>query len=79
MSATHDQRNKSLRIVDFCEMKLKIMKTYSQSDHSVLLFIEISLHADKKYPCYKYNHDQDFLDLIKINSFVMNIAGKAVA
>ena len=79
VSATHGQRNKSLRTVDPCGMKLKMIKTYSQSDDSVLLFIEISLHIDKKHPCYEHNHTQDFLDLIKINSFVMKIAGKVVS
>ena len=79
VSETHGQRNKSLRRVAPCGMKLKMVKTYSQSDHSILLSVEISLHLDKKHPCWEHNHGQDYVDQCKINSFVMNAAGLAVA
>ena len=79
VSETHGQRNKALRRVDPCGMKLKMVKTYSQSDRSILLSVDISLHLDKKYPCSEHNHERDYVDQCKINSFVMNAAGKAVA
>ena len=60
-------------------MKLKMVKSFSPSDRSILLFIEISLHLDKKNPCHQHNHEQDFVDQCKINLFVMDVAGKAVA
>ena len=58
---------------------LKMVKTYSQSDHSILLSVEISLHLDKKHPCWEHNHGRDYVDQCKLNSFVMNAAGLAVA
>ena len=79
VSETHGQRNKQLRRVSPCGMKLKMVKTYSQSDHNILMSVEISLHLDKKHPCYQHNHEQDFMDQCKINSFVMNVVGRAVA
>ena len=79
LSETHGQRNKALRTVAPCGMKIKMVKTYSQSDHSILLSISLSLHIDKKHACWEHNHQQDYLDQVKINSFVMNIAGKAVS
>ncbi len=78
MSETHGQRNKSLRRVDPCGMKLKMIKTYSQSDYSMFLSVEISLYIDKKHPCWEHNHERDYVDQYKINSFVMNAADKAV-
>ena len=60
-------------------MKLKMVKSYSAFDRSILLFVEISLHLDKKNPCRQYIHEQDYVDQCKINSFVMGVAGKAVA
>ena len=34
---------------------------------------------NKKYFYYKYNYDQNFLDLIKINSYIINIVNKIIA
>lgn len=79
VSETHGHRNKSLRRVDPCGMKLKMIKTYSESDRAILLSVELSLHLDKKHSCWEHNHERDYLDQCKINSFVMNTAGKAVA
>ena len=79
VSESHGQRNKTLRRVAPCGMKLKMIKTYSQSDHSILLSVAVSLHLDKKYLCQQHNHELDYVDQCKINSFVMNAAGMAVA
>ena len=79
VSETHGQRNKQLRRVPPCGMKLKMVKSYSQSDHGILLSVEISLHLDKKHPCWQHNHERDFVDQCNINSFVMDAAGRAVA
>lgn len=62
MSETHGQRNKPLRRVDPCRMKLKMMKTYSQSDYSIPLSIEISLYIDKKLSCWEHNRERDYVD-----------------
>lgn len=79
ISESHGQRNKQTRGVDPCAMKLKMVKFYNQSDNSILLAVELSLHLDKKNPCQQHNHSSDFVDLCKVNSFVMSAAGKAVA
>ena len=79
VSESHGQRNKSVRRVESCGMKLKMVKSYSQSDPSTLSSVEISLHLDKRRPCWQHNHERDYVDQCKINSFVMNAIGLAVA
>ena len=79
VSETHGQRNKQLRRVPPCGMKLKMVKYFSQSDNSILLSVKVSLHLEKKSPCEQHNHESDYVDQCKINSFVMNVAGQAVA
>ena len=79
VSETHGQKNKQLRHVPPCGMKLKMVKKFSQSDSSILMTVELSLHLDKKSPCYQHNHKRDYVDQVKINSFVMTAAGEAVA
>ncbi len=79
VSETHGQRNKQIRRVPSCGMKLKMVKSFSQSDHGILMSVEISLHLDKKNPCQQHNHEADYVDQCKINSFVMNAAGLVVA
>ena len=79
VSETHGQKNKQLRNVPPCGMKLKMVKKFSQSDSSILMTVELSLHLDKKSPCYQHNHDRDYVDQVKINSFVMHAAGEAVS
>ena len=59
-------------------MKLKMVKKFSESDSSILMTIEVSLYLDKKSSCYEHNHERDFVDQVKINSFIMTAAGEAV-
>ena len=79
VSETHGQKNKQLRHVPPCGIKLKMVKKFSQSDSSILITVQLSLHLDKKSPCYQHNHERDYVDQVKINSFVMTAAGEAVA
>lgn len=41
--------------------------------------VEVSLYLDKKSPCYEHNYERDFVDQVKINSFVMTAVGEAVS
>ena len=79
VSESHGQRNKQIRRVDPCGMKLKRVKTYSQSDHGILMSVELSLHLDKTSPCQQHDHEADYVDQCRIKSIVMNAAGLAVA
>ena len=79
VSETHGQKNKQLRHVPPCGMKLKMVKAFSQSDSSILMTVVLSLHLDKKSPCQQHNHERDYVDQVKINSFVMTAAGEAVS
>lgn len=56
-----------------------MVKVFSQSDISILLTVILSLHLNKKSPCYQHDHERDFVDQVKINSFVMIASGEAVA
>ena len=56
-----------------------MLKTFSHLDHGCLLSVEIFLHIDKKKPCQSHNHEADYVDQCKVNSFVMKAAGLAVA
>ena len=56
-----------------------MVKSFSQSDRNILLSVELSLHLNKKDPCQQHNHEADFVDQCKINSFVMDTVGGAVA
>lgn len=77
-SEAHGHRNKNLRTCEPCGIKLKMVKHYSPSDVSILMSIVLSLHEDKAH-CKTHNHTLDFMDVIKINSFVMGIAEKQMA
>ena len=77
-SEAHGHRHKKLRTCDPCGIKLKMVKHYSASDVSILMSVVLSLHEDKAH-CVTHNHTMDFMDVIKINSFVMGIAGEQVA
>ena len=60
-------------------MKLKIIKKFSESDSSILITIKVSLYLDKKSPYYEHNHERNFVDQVKINSFIITAAGEAVS
>ena len=60
-------------------MKLKMMKKFSSADTSQLESVSLILHTDDKNPCSIHNHDLDFSDTIKINSYIMDAVGQQVA
>lgn len=60
-------------------MKMKMVKRYDPSDRRTLVSVVLSLHEDKSNPCVAHNHDLDLIDTMKINSFVMRVAGEQVA
>ena len=58
-------------------MKMKMIKHYSLLDRSILISIALFIYQERgKAPCLTHNHTLDFMDIIKINSFVMGIAGE---
>ena len=58
-------------------MKMKMVKHYSSFDRSILVLIVLSLHEDKAH-CVTHNHTLDFMNAIKINSFVMGVVDEQI-
>ncbi|MCJ1267566.1 hypothetical protein MMC22_007451 [Lobaria immixta] len=69
-------RNKKMRIVDPCLMKVKLCKHYANTE---LVTVVLSLHQDYKNPCLEHNHTAEYLDTIKINSGVKVTAAAEVS
>lgn len=74
------KRAKKLRTAPKCAMKMKIIKRFDVDDvDKPLVSISLSIHTDRKNPCSTHNHQLDFVDLVKCNSYIMNAAGQQVA
>lgn len=58
-------RNKKMRIVDPCLMKMKLCRHYADTE---LVTVVLSLHQDHKNPCLEHNYTAEYLDTIKFNS-----------
>ena len=78
-STSTGQRAKQMRTWPPCGMKLKVINRFNSADTSQLETVSLSLHTEKKKPCFVHNHDLDFSDTIKINSFIMDAVGQQVA
>ena len=77
-SEGHGHRAKKLRKVPLCLIKLKMIKQFSLKHPITLQSVNISLHTDKN-SCSTHNHTLDFIDTLKINSYIMNAVGEQVA
>ena len=57
---------------NLCDIKLKMIKHYNSLNINILLSIILSLHKNK-INYLIYNYIINFMNVIKINSFIMNI------
>ena len=61
-------------------MKFKVVSIFQLEEDikPTLVRYKISLSIDSKTPCYEHNHTMDFMDRLKINSYIVGLAGRLV-
>ena len=79
-SEANGKRKKYIPAVPWCGMKLKVVSIFQLEENiePTLVRYEISRYIDSTNPCYEHNHVMDSMDRLKINSYMMVVAGRLV-